>query len=200
MHNKKHIIAIVSPSQVIQLGLSAIVRENSGIYQLQNFNDLYSLQNFLLVNDASVVVIDAGIITFNQKLIISLRKEYSAASWIAIVYQYVNPSVIGQFDDSITIDQGADDIMSVINASLGTEKEHHEEVKTENLSDRETDVLKLLVTGYSAKEIAERLNISVNTVISHRKNISQKTGIKSLAGLTIYAVTNKVISMSNLQR
>lgn len=200
MYNKKQIIAIVSPSQVIQLGLSGIVRENSGNYQLHNFNDLYSLQNFLLLHSVSVVVIDAGIITSNQKLIVALRKEYTYVSWIAIVYQYVNPLVIGQFDESITIDQGADDIMSVINSSLNNEKEPGDEPKTESLSDRETDVLKLLVTGFSAKEIAEKLNISVNTVISHRKNISQKTGIKSLAGLTIYAVTNKVISMSNLQR
>ena len=68
----------------------------------------------------------------------------------------------------------------------------------EILTDREIDVLKLLATGLANKEIADKLNISVNTVITHRKNISQKTGIKSVSGLTIYAVTQKLISIDTV--
>jgi DNA-binding CsgD family transcriptional regulator len=200
MQNLKHIIAIVSPSQVIQLGLSNVIREHTAVYQIYNFNDINGLQSFSLQHSVSVVIIDAGLISYNQKLITTIRKEFPSASWITLVYQFVNPAVLSQFDESITIDQGAIEIMSIINASIDTEKDKQEDIKTESLSERETHVLKLLVTGFSAKEIADRLNISVNTVISHRKNISQKTGIKSLAGLTIYAVTNKVISMSSLQR
>jgi DNA-binding CsgD family transcriptional regulator len=58
-------------------------------------------------------------------------------------------------------------------------------------------VLKLLVQGSSNKEIADKLNISIHTVVSHRKNIIQKTGIKSQAGLTIYAISNKIISLDS---
>lgn len=65
----------------------------------------------------------------------------------------------------------------------------------EKLSERETDVLKLLTSGNSNKEIADQLNISTHTVISHRKNISQKTGIKSVSGLTIYAVVKNIITL-----
>ena len=67
----------------------------------------------------------------------------------------------------------------------------------ENLTERETEVLKLLATGKSNKDIADELNISINTVITHRKNISQKTGIKSVSGLTIYAVVQNLISLDN---
>lgn len=200
MQNQKHIIAIVSPSHIIHLGLTTVIREHTAVYQIYNYTDIYALQSSILQHAVSVVIIDAGLITNNQKLIINLRREHPSASWIALVYQFVNPALISQFDETITIDHGANEIMSIINASVDTEKDKQEEGKTESLSERETDVLRLLVTGFSAKEIADRLNISVNTVISHRKNISQKTGIKSLAGLTIYAVTNKVISMSSLQR
>jgi len=66
------------------------------------------------------------------------------------------------------------------------------------LSEREIDILKLLTTGLANKEIADKLNISINTVMTHRKNISQKTGIKSVSGLTIYAVVKKLISLENL--
>ena len=61
------------------------------------------------------------------------------------------------------------------------------------LSERETDVLVHLASGKSNKEIADLLHISINTVITHRKNISQKTGIKTVSGLTIYAVVQKLI-------
>ncbi|HPH16806.1 MAG TPA: helix-turn-helix transcriptional regulator, partial [Bacteroidales bacterium] len=64
---------------------------------------------------------------------------------------------------------------------------------------REIQVLTELVKGLSNKEIADVLCISTHTVISHRKNIVQKTGIKSQAGLTIYALSNSIISLDSIQ-
>ena len=67
-----------------------------------------------------------------------------------------------------------------------------------NLSAREIEVLKLLTKGFINKEIAEKLNISLTTVISHRKNITEKLGIKSVSGLTIYAVMNGYIEADSI--
>lgn len=67
--------------------------------------------------------------------------------------------------------------------------------ETEALSDRERDVLIQIVNGLSNKEIAEVLCISVHTVITHRKNITNKLNIHSTAGLTIYAIVNKMIEI-----
>lgn len=61
------------------------------------------------------------------------------------------------------------------------------------LSSRETEVLRLVAQGHTNKEIADALNISINTVLSHRKNISAKLGIKSVSGLCIYAMMNGII-------
>ncbi len=58
---------------------------------------------------------------------------------------------------------------------------------------REQEVLRLIVSGFINKEIADRLGISLTTVISHRKNITEKLDIKSVSGLTIYAVTHGII-------
>lgn len=60
-----------------------------------------------------------------------------------------------------------------------------------NLSDREMEVLELVAQGLSSKEISSRLNIAVNTVNTHRKSITRKTGIKSVAGLAVYAMLKK---------
>ena len=70
-----------------------------------------------------------------------------------------------------------------------------EKSQQEDLSDREIEVLTQMVNGLSNKEMADKLNISIHTVISHRKNITEKTGIKSLSGLTIYAITKKIIPL-----
>ena len=61
------------------------------------------------------------------------------------------------------------------------------------LSQRETDVIREIARGKTNKEIADRLNISVNTVLTHRKNISQKLGIRSASGLSLYALMNALI-------
>ena len=67
------------------------------------------------------------------------------------------------------------------------------------LSDREKEVVVSLVQGMSNKEIAEHLYISVNTVITHRRNIARKLQIHSSAGLTIYAIVNGLVDISNVK-
>ncbi len=62
------------------------------------------------------------------------------------------------------------------------------------LSRRETEVLRLVASGLINKEIAEQLNISINTVLTHRKNITAKLGIKSASGLSFYALMNGIIA------
>ena len=67
------------------------------------------------------------------------------------------------------------------------------------LSDREKDVIISLVQGMSNKEIADHLCISVNTVITHRRNIARKLQIHSPAGLTIYAIVNNLVDISSVK-
>jgi DNA-binding CsgD family transcriptional regulator len=70
---------------------------------------------------------------------------------------------------------------------------------SKELSTRETDVLQLIVTGITNKEIADKLCISLNTVLTHRKNITAKLGIKTIPGLTFYAITNGLISGNEIE-
>ncbi|WP_080903011.1 LuxR C-terminal-related transcriptional regulator [Parabacteroides sp. Marseille-P3160] len=67
------------------------------------------------------------------------------------------------------------------------------------LSSREIDVLQLIVKGITNKEIADKLNISLNTVLTHRKNITSKLGIKTVPGLTFYAIMNGLISGDEIE-
>lgn len=69
----------------------------------------------------------------------------------------------------------------------------------EALSDREKDVIISLVQGMTNKEIADHLCISINTVITHRRNIARKLQIHSPAGLTIYAIVNNLVDISSVK-
>ena len=71
-------------------------------------------------------------------------------------------------------------------------------LKNKILSNREIEVLSLIVQGLINKEIAEKLNISLTTVITHRKNIMDKLGMKSVSALTIYAVMHGYIDINKI--
>ena len=66
------------------------------------------------------------------------------------------------------------------------------------LSDREIEVMSLIVQGYINKEIADKLNIGLSTVITHRKNIMDKLGLKSVSALTIYAVMHGYVDINKI--
>ena len=66
------------------------------------------------------------------------------------------------------------------------------------LTDREIEVMSLIVQGYINKEIADRLNIGLSTVITHRKNIMDKLGMKSVSALTIYAVMHGYVDINKI--
>ena len=65
----------------------------------------------------------------------------------------------------------------------------------EELSAREKEILVCVANGMLNKEIADKFCISIYTVITHRKNITRKTGIKTVAGLTVYALLNNLITI-----
>lgn len=70
---------------------------------------------------------------------------------------------------------------------------------TEVLSEREREVVQHVVRGLTNKEIASALFISLNTVLTHRKNISRKLNIHSAAGLTIYAIANGIVKLEEVK-
>ncbi len=80
----------------------------------------------------------------------------------------------------------------------GASYPHHTFAPDRELSAREIEVLVLIAKGMINKEIADKLNISLTTVITHRKNITEKLGIKSVSGLTIYAVMNGYVGADRI--
>lgn len=80
----------------------------------------------------------------------------------------------------------------------GISQEKGGDDSSQRLSDREIEVLALVAQGFINKEIADRLNIALSTVVSHRKNITEKLGMKSVSALTVYAVMNGYVDINKI--
>ena len=87
-----------------------------------------------------------------------------------------------------------------MNISTAPEVSDAEEGGEHALSPREREVVSCLAMGLSNKEIASKLNISINTVITHRKNIATKLSIHSVAGITIYAIVNNLVDINSAKQ
>ena len=96
------------------------------------------------------------------------------------------PTFISNSDNESTI-------IDKINNLFSDAKRKASDTQTE-LSQRETEVLRLIASGMMNKEIADKLGISINTVLTHRKNLTAKLGIRSVSGLSFYAMMNGIIA------
>lgn len=156
------------------------------------------IPNYTIRNTVDVILINPALVQNNLKIYHTIRGTLPQTKWIGIVYSYFDQHLLSVFDEIISVFDTPESIISLVHRTAG-QSEDNELSAHEKLTDREIDVLKLLTAGNSNKEIADLLNISTHTVISHRKNLSQKTGIKSVSGLTIYAVVKNIITIDNFK-
>ena len=117
---------------------------------------------------------------------------------VALVSSFIDASLLSKYDDSISIF----DTLEV----LGTKMNHLQDISPvepndnqEVISQREKEIVVCVVKGMTNKEIAEKLFLSIHTMITHRRNISKKLQIHSAAGLTIYAIVNKLVELSDVK-
>ena len=190
-------IAVLEPSQIIHEGLSNIFLKSGQYFKLFRIESLNEIGNLYEKEKLDVVIINPSQIQNKDKEFIAIKRGKPEICWVALVYTFFNQQLLSLFDKIIHITDTPESIVDLINKLNDSNTTHSSGVGQEQLSDREIEVLKLIVAGLSNKEIADKLFISIHTVISHRKNISQKTGIKSQSGLTIYAISNKIIQIED---
>ena len=130
----------------------------------------------------------------NSKLTATLYDIYNNEEWLqqhADVEDHIFTPAIRRME----MRQKQDDVTKNISSMVFKGGQD----SSDALSDRERDVIIGVVQGLQNKEIADRLYISVNTVITHRRNIARKLQIHSPAGLTIYAIVNGLVDISSVK-
>ena len=117
----------------------------------------------------------------------------------AVVCSIIDNNVLKEYDEHFAICDDIDVIASKINRLLHTEEEEEKDNEQETLSQREKEIITCVVKGMTNKAIADQLYLSIHTVITHRRNIARKLQIHSPAGLTIYAIVNKLVELSEIK-
>ncbi len=191
--NKNPSILIVDTSSLIFEGFRNIVHRSGLDLIILKAGSLEDIGPICTKKNIDLIIINPAMIQYNLKMFHVFKHQFENVKWAGLVYTYFDQNLLSLFDSLISISDSSENILATTVKLLNSEIQRDQNNKQDVLSDRETEVL--LATGMSNKEIADKLNISTNTVITHRKNVTQKTGIKSVSGLTIYAVVQKIITI-----
>jgi len=190
----KNNILIADSSAIIQYGLAGILKSCFAEIEVISCYNVHDLPSCCEDRDeVFLILISTSIASEASSL---LEQTFPDAKIIGIVsncYQREHENI---FDDVIYLTDSAENIAAIIEKHLhpSTQMTKLERVK---LTHRELNVLSLLIKGYSNKQISSELHISIHTVVSHRKNITTKLGIKSIAGLTIYGAIHNIIDIED---
>ncbi len=191
-------IAIAEPSAIIRSGLSVVLKRIQGIHiQTFELSSFDLLANYLRIQKPNVLILNPvawGVVDL-QKL--KDESVHSQLKCFALITGMVDESVLKQYDNRITLYDNVDNLKSKLEKLLD-KSSHSSPDDTGNLSIREKEILTCVVKGQTNKEIAESLFLSTHTVITHRRNIARKLEIHSTAGLTIYAIVNKLVELDDI--
>ena len=190
-------VIICEASEIITTGLAEVIDSMAQFDVVSRLDSPEHLSEKITVSDANLLIINPSLLGFQNKDFLSqLAKEHPQVTIIALLTSYLDHSMLTPYSGVIEINDTRSKIISKMNEFAQSETtKNNDDVE---LSKRETDVLVAVAKGMMNKEIADQMNISIHTVISHRKNITRKTGIKSVSGLTVYALLNNLIDEKDL--
>ncbi|ANU57913.1 helix-turn-helix transcriptional regulator [Bacteroides caecimuris] len=192
-------IAIAETSVIVRGGLTAALKRLPNVkvqpielLSVEALHDCVRTQcpEMLIVNPAFGNYFDVA--KFREEISNRIRL-------IALVTSFVDASLLGKYDESISIFDDLDILSRKIAGLLNVASEEEETDNQDTLSQREKEIVVCVVKGMTNKEIAEKLFLSIHTVITHRRNISKKLQIHSAAGLTIYAIVNKLVTLNEVK-
>lgn len=192
-------IVVADNSLIVRSGMVTALKRMPGLivtpYEVGTAD---SLHNYVLMHAPRLVIVNPTFSGFFDVKAYRDSRRTSSVKFVAMLSSVIDKSLLKDYDDSFSIydDIGeiADKLKSLVRAKSSEQSDGHEA-----LSDREKEIVVCVVKGMTNKEIADKLCLSIHTVITHRRNISHKLQIHSPAGLTIYAIVNKLIELRDIK-
>lgn len=198
----KSTFIICEKSYLIRKGLISIIEKIPDTQIVQQFDsedEMKNLGNF----ESDFIILNPNLLNAKTKntlqkianptargagntqiISLSLKSELKEINWV----EYIN------------IDDNHNTILTKLKTLIGNRETNNTKSETpDEISKREVDILKNIALGLSNREIADKLFLSTHTVVTHRKNITRKLGIKTVPGLTIYAILNKIININDTE-
>lgn len=191
-------IAVAETSMIVRSGLVAVLKRLPDLnVQTVEIISKEGLQHCMEAHQPEILIVNPqfegwfDLEAFKQQY---ARQDMKTVSLICTV---VDANQLKGYDESINLFDDLDAVAHKISTLMNVNEE--EDSDQNSLSQREKEIIGCVVRGMTNKEIAEQLFISVHTVITHRRNITRKLQIHSAAGLTIYAIVNKLVELSEVK-
>lgn len=195
-------IILAEPSDIIRCGLDTILKHLTGFrIHLTEVSGPDSLAEIVRSHRPDILIINPSIPGYFP--LQRLKEEYGCPGMkcIALLYSALDPAMLHPYDGQISIYDSSDEIRHKLECFIAKEAENEgESEEQQTLSLREKEIVVCVVKGMTNREIADKLFLSTHTVVTHRRNIARKLQIHSASGLTVYAIVNKLVELSEIQK
>lgn len=193
-------VLILEPSVIIAEGLKHVVDDLAGFDVCGMITELEGgLEATLEAYDTDLIIADPAIADPQSRPgLHETVKNLTGVPVLAILSSATDAGFVQDYEGQIYLTDKTAEVEQKISASVSVNA-NETRGDGEELSAREKEILVCVAKGMLNKEIADYYNISIYTVITHRKNITRKTGIKTVAGLTVYALLNNLIDMNSME-
>ena len=192
-------ILIAETSPIISAGLTSFFEDMNQIMVASVVDNIEDLQDKIIVHNPDILIINPMMLGYTiGNFFKQMSQNYPNINRVALVTSYVDKNILKYFKEIIEPNDNKQKVVNKILNLLNNNDETASQNESVDLSNREVDVLVCVAKGMTNKDISDMLNISVHTVITHRKNIVKKTGIKSVSGLTVYALLNNLVEESEI--
>lgn len=191
---KRTSIIVAVESYLIRKGMVTILNRVPGIVVSREFDSPAPLMKYMQNQSRDLLVISQSLFNESTDLFVSGGDLPERTIVLTRDQKVKAKEGIRTIDTS----NSKEEIIYKIHDLLAARPYKTGESEPDDLSPREKTILRLVSLGYTNKHIAEELFLSAHTVITHRKNISNKLGIKSVSALTVYAIVNNIITIEEV--
>lgn len=201
MNNNSSLKIVVAETAVIvRSGITAVLKRipNLNVHPVEVASP-DALQNYIHLHTPDIVIVNPTFGGWFELPAFKADSDKPGVRYIALVCSVIDPNALKEYDENIAICDDIDVITAKINQLLHSGEEEDKDNEQETLSQREKEIIICVVKGMTNKTIADKLFLSIHTVITHRRNIARKLQIHSPAGLTIYAIVNKLVELQDIK-
>ena len=193
-------IVLIESSFLLRSGIENLLKELQGLHLVE----VYDGSEKHLIEKINALKPDCIILNpemLNDSLNSFVLSMNNGATLIGLIRNTPPPQVMSRFKYHLNIKDDKHELINNLKNIIGLRKSNKKKAsENQSLSKREVTILKHITLGLTNQEVAEKLFISVHTVMTHRKNITKKLGIKTVSGLTVYALLNKIIAIQDIDQ
>lgn len=193
-------MAIAETSVIVRTGLALVLKRMQGMKILPiEVVSPESLADCMRLHKPDVLIINPAFPGYFDIRKFREDPQHAGVKCIALLCSMGDNSILKYYDDTFSLYDDPEDMKEKLNRLLNLSGQEDGRGGQEVLSSREKEIVTCVVKGMTNKEIADALFLSTHTVITHRRNIARKLQIHSPAGLTIYAIVNKLVELSDIK-